>query len=266
MISELITHIPAHETYVEVFGGSAELLFSKYPSKQEVYNDINGDLVNLFLQVRDNLDKIMDRLQWLPHSREIHEKWCNDFRKGLAPSDPIERAARFYYILCTQFAGKMLAGWAYGKGKKYWGPSRISKLPAISKRLENVTVEHSDFRKTIQVWDSKNTFFFLDPPYYDTADYKQGFNEQDHRDLAELLSTLDGTWLLTYNDHPFIRDLYSCYKIESMEIQLTSKKIEANEKRPRFINLIIKNFDQSDPSQSLLGTYLYTEVYDDKRE
>lgn len=263
MIPELIKHIPHHEIYVEVFGGSAELLFSKYPSPQEVYNDINGDLVNLFLQVRDNLDKLNERLQWLPHSREIHETWVKDFRNGLAPSDPLERAARFYYILCTQFAGKLLSGWAHGKRKKYWGPARIIKLPAISKRLEGVTIECSDFRKVIQVWDDERTFFYLDPPYYETTGYRAGFSEQDHRDLAEILKVLKGKWLLTYNNNELIRDLYTDFFITQMDVKLASQKIDGGGKRASFTNLIIKNYDDNDPSQSLLGNYLYPEAHNE---
>ena len=65
MIPRLLEHIPDHSRYVEVFGGSAELLFQKPRSPQEIYNDINGYLVNLFLQVRDQLNELQERLYWL---------------------------------------------------------------------------------------------------------------------------------------------------------------------------------------------------------
>lgn len=66
--------MPPHTRYVEVFGGSGELLLNKPRSKEEVYNDANGNLVNLFMQVRDHKTEVQERLRWLPHSRELYEK------------------------------------------------------------------------------------------------------------------------------------------------------------------------------------------------
>ena len=257
LIDDLLKLIPSHQTYVEVFGGSGELLFSKTKSKHEVFNDINQDLINLFLQVRDNLTAVQSRLEYLPNSRELYETWTRDFKNGLSPSDPIERAARFYYILCNQFAGKMYGGWAFGHRLSGWSENRIKKLPAISKRLERVYVDCSDFRKLIATWDSQNTFLFCDPPYLDTVGYKQGFNEKDHRDLAEILRNTKGKWILTINDHPLFHDLYSEYIIDMIDIQLSIEKMENNDSRKTYSNLIIRNYDSGDISQSILGNYLF---------
>ena len=256
MIKDLIKLIPAHSVYVEVFGGSAELLFCKAPSRTEVYNDINGDLVNLFLQVRDNHLAVAERLKWLPHSRKIYETWSKDFKTGLSPSDPIERAARFYYILCLQFAGHMYGGWAYGKDKIRWNQNRVSRLNKISLRLNGCQIDCSDFRKLIPAWDGDGTFFFLDPPYLETSSYRQGFREQDHRDLAELLKHVEGKWLLTLNDHPLFLELYSDYLIEQVDVSLSSEKLDVGGTRKTFTNLMIRNYDLGDPSQSILGSYL----------
>jgi site-specific DNA-adenine methylase len=87
MIPFLLKAIPPHTRYVEAFGGSAELLLAKPPSRQEVYNDVNGYLVNLFMQVRDNLEKVQERLKWLPNSRSLYETGARDFRNGVAPSN-----------------------------------------------------------------------------------------------------------------------------------------------------------------------------------
>jgi DNA adenine methylase len=58
LLNKLISLIPEHETYVEVFGGVGSLLLNKPPSKVEVFNDIDGDLINLFLVVRDTSCKL----------------------------------------------------------------------------------------------------------------------------------------------------------------------------------------------------------------
>jgi len=254
----LLKMIPAHSIYVEVFGGSAELLFSKTRSKTEVYNDINGDLVNLFMVVRDHDEAFKERLEWLLQSRETHEKWKTQFKTNQAPQEPIERAARFYYILCTQFAGKMWGGWAYARiGRRYWGEHRIKILGEIHRRLQRVHIERNDFRKILRTWDTPDTFFFCDPPYLDTTGYRQGFSRESHIDLAKALAAAQGKWLLTIGDHPLMWKLYGEYQTEIAETSLAAKKTKQGEKRNAVLrNLIIRNYDLGDPSQSILGQYL----------
>ncbi len=257
LIPRLLKLIPAHDIYVEVFGGSAELLFAKPRSRTEVYNDINGDLVNLFMVTRDHVDALMERLDWLLQSREIHETWKRELKAGRVPMDPIERAARYYYILCTQFAGKMWGGWAYAKiGRRYWGDYRVKRLRGIHRRLQGVHIEHSDFRKILDTWDSPNTFFFLDPPYLDTTGYGHDFTQKDHEDLADKLSRVEGKWLLTVGDHHLMHRLYASYLIEKAQVTLASEKVEAGRDRKGFCNLIIRNYELNDPAQTVLGYYL----------
>jgi DNA adenine methylase len=98
LLKELLKRIPPHEVYVEVFGGSADLLFHKPPSKVEVYNDIDGDLVNLFEVVRNNFDEFHEKAKWLLYSRELHEK----FEKEKS-NDKIEQALRTWYVYQTSF-------------------------------------------------------------------------------------------------------------------------------------------------------------------
>jgi len=90
LLKELLKRIPPHDVYVEVFGGSADLLFHKPPSKIEVYNDIDGDLVNLFEVVRNNFDEFHEKAKWLLYSRQLNDEW----RKQPMPNDKIERAVR----------------------------------------------------------------------------------------------------------------------------------------------------------------------------
>ncbi len=240
MIPELLEIIPEHSRYVEVFGGSAELLFSKPRSKQEVYNDINGYLVNLFIQVRDNLDKLMERLNWLPFSRDIYENWSHDYRNGVAPSDPIENAARFYYVLCSQFAGKMYAGWAIGRTS--WTQRRLDNLMVIHERLQGVAVECNGFEKILQTWDNPETFFFLDPPYLGMTGYRQGFGLKQHKLLRLSLDDIHGKWVLTINDHPTVRKMYREYPMTETETSLAAEKLKHKQTRSGLKQLIISNF------------------------
>jgi len=101
LIKKLLSLVPPHEIYVEVFGGSAELLFRKEPSKIEVYNDIDGELVNLFEVVRNRFNEFLEKARWLLYSREL----LNRLQKPA--EDPVEQAVRTFY-LCKTVQGKFL--------------------------------------------------------------------------------------------------------------------------------------------------------------
>ena len=66
LLPYLLKVVPKHHCYVEVFGGGGYLLLNKKRSKVEVYNDINGDVVNLFRVLRDNGDELIRRLKYTP--------------------------------------------------------------------------------------------------------------------------------------------------------------------------------------------------------
>lgn len=109
--NQIIRLFPYHRCYVEVFGGAGHVIFAKNPntSKVEVYNDINDELVNFFMTARDHTEELIERLDTLPYSRALYQKW----KKEPLPDNLIERACRWFYILHSSFAAKYGAGWAY---------------------------------------------------------------------------------------------------------------------------------------------------------
>jgi len=110
LLKALLPLVPRHHIYVEVFGGAANLLFNKPPSPVEVYNDIDSDLVNLFLVVRDRPKDFVERFKLVLYSRGLYKKWFNE----PLPEDLVERAACFYYLV-RSLVGTFSKGWASGK-------------------------------------------------------------------------------------------------------------------------------------------------------
>lgn len=125
----------------------------------------------------------------------------------------IQRAARYFIKMRLSFGAD---GKSFGCSKK---PLYRSKdyLSVISDRLKNVLIERKDFEDLITVYDRRNSFFYLDPPYHTTEKYYDiEFTENDHKRLALKLSQIQGKFLLSYNDDMFIRDLYRDYDIVSV--------------------------------------------------
>ena len=203
-----------HNVYVEVFGGLAPLLLNKPPSPLEVYNDVDGDLVNLFLVVKDKPRAFLEKASMLLHSREMYYTFLHRLRSG-EWQDDVDRAVMFFYILRYSFSGKLGRGFSTSKvpssnpAKKYW--STLSKIKLVHKRLREVTVEKLDFRELIKKYDSPQTLFYLDPPhrFYGIEKgrdyYRSTFTEEDYEDLLIMLEKVKGKWLLKQNEELYTK-------------------------------------------------------------
>ena len=205
LLPYLARMVPAHHAYVEVFGGSASLLLNKPPSRVEVYNDLDGNLVNLFRVVRDRYAEFVERLRWLLASRRQYYEFLKALRTG-GIDDPVERAVAYWYVMMLGYAGKFGGGLGFGPrrnmARDLW--AALERLALIHRRLRNVVIEQLDFREVLKRYDTERTFFYLDPPhlYLSTeADrgrdyYAVGFTDKDYMDLLAHLERLKGKWLL----------------------------------------------------------------------
>jgi len=204
---KLVSLLPAHHTYVEVFAGVAHVLFRKDRSRVEVYNDNDARLANLFHVLRDHFDDFAARLRWTLYARSVHGAW-----RRIGPTgDPIEDALRTFYLLQSSMCGDQTSSWAYSKLRKSAATYEGSKaaIAAVAERFQGVAIDQRDFRVVLSKWDGPETCFFCDPPYYGEAGSQfWSFSEADHADLAAVLAALEGKAMVTYYDHPEIRRLY----------------------------------------------------------
>lgn len=246
LVPALLPLIPEHFAYVEVFGGAGSLLLNKPRSNLEVYNDLDGELVNLFEVVRGDVDTFIKRAEFLVYSRELYERWESDFKNDQVPSDRVERAVRFWYLIRSSFGAHPYKGWGFRKKQRSMAetlPRCLANLHAIHERLRTVEIDHLDFRKCIHHRDAPNTFMFLDPPYLATQKYRVGaFTLDDHRALAETLHNVKSQWLLTIGDQPEIRMLYRGFPRETIELSVAVEKVTGG-KRKSFANLVIRNYE-----------------------
>jgi DNA adenine methylase len=244
----IVNMFPAeYERYIEVFGGGGWVLFHKPQGNDfEVYNDFNGLLANLYRCVRDKPEELIERLRYALNSRE-------DFgliRAALArdsTADDAERAARFYQII----------RYSYASGLKSYAsqPHDIwADFPLIAhahRRLGKVVIENQDFEKLIGHYDRSESFFYCDPPYFETEGYYQnigedGFTERDHIRLRDKLLNIDGKFLLSYNDCGFIRGLYGAPDISVTEVSRLNTIKQRYEGGATFDELLIANYDTTE--------------------
>ncbi len=208
MVRKLLEYVPSHEYYLEVFGGSAALLFAKEMVGGEVYNDIDGEVVNLFRVLRDHFDEFYRKVVLTPYAREEY-LFCRETYKDC--DDPVERARRFFTALRQGFSGQAEAGWRYAFKSKKAGLfpsvsswlSTIEMLPSIHIRLMYVQIENLHWRECMEKYNDWEWagFFYLDPPYLpDTrrkpSAYRFEMSKKDHEELVEWLLTKSKTKVL----------------------------------------------------------------------
>lgn len=233
----IIDMLPEHNCYVELFFGAGWVYFGKDPSKVEVINDIDKELINLFRMIKYHAPEIERMLEYEFTGRDIFEEYK---KCTVEYSSEIHRAVRFLYLITQSFAGK---GHHFGYGTTSKPSPQIyykNVLDDLKNRLRNTYVENLSFETIIDKYDREHTFFFADPPYYETTGYDHEFGDKEHLILRDRLINLKGKFLLTINDHGVIRDWYKNFNVKEVEVNYSiSKEFKA---RRKYKELIITNY------------------------
>jgi DNA adenine methylase len=235
----LLPLLPQATHYCEPFAGSAAVLLNREPSPVETYNDIDGEVVNFFRVLRDQQEDLIRAIGLTPFSRE---------ELRIAVEEPIddlselERARRFFVRarqVRTGLAQTASAGrWAHCKLTSRAGMAgavsrwlgSVEGLSEIVQRLLRVQIENAPATEVIQRYDSEETLFYCDPPYPhdsrgDIHAYGYEMTDNDHRELAEVLTNLKGKVALSGYRCKLLDKLYKDWNcIESPSKQCLSVK------------------------------------------
>lgn len=198
----IIGHFPAHRIYVEPFGGAASVLLQKPRAYNEVYNDLDGELVNLFRVLRSEAaPQLLDQLRLTPYAEA-------EYLLALRPcADQLERARR------TVVRSHMAHGTGSARidrptGFRSDGRSGSTNvagewadlpaaLEAVIERMRGVAIRQMPALKLIQLYDDEKALIYLDPPYLPaTRSDKARKGGERYHTYAHELSTDDHCELL----------------------------------------------------------------------
>lgn len=208
---------PPHKVYVEPFGGGASILLRKQRAVTEVYNELDGELVNLFKVLRnpEQSDRLRTALESTPYARDEYEA---AYEPAICP---VEQARRT--LIKTWFG-------TYSKGlmNRSGFDTRVNKdgfcsrvgtfiklprlIPVYRERLTGVVIENTDALRLIPRMDAEHTLFYVDPPY--TLDsrsgryYRHEMTDEAHCQLAEVLHGCKGMVVLSGYSSVLYDDLY----------------------------------------------------------
>ena len=239
LAKHLLPLFPDHKCYVEPFCGAAAIFMMKEPSKAEVINDINGDLVNLYRVVKHHLEELYKQFKWLLVSRENFELLQQTPPEVLTD---IQRAARFLYLQKLAFGGKV--------DKQTFGTATLARprfnllpieqdLADAHLRLSQTTIEHLPWLECSQRYDREHTLFYLDPPYWDTVGYGVEFGWEQYEAICDFMRRAKGKVVLSINDHPDVMELFSEFRRVEVDHTYT---VGGNQKQKKVTELIYCNW------------------------
>jgi DNA adenine methylase len=188
----IISHFPAHHSYLEPFFGSGAVFLQKPPSKLETLNDLDGDIVNLFRVIRDDSDNLARLIEFTPWAREELDT-CYE-----PASNSLEQARRWLVRCWIGRSGtRGRAGWRHdvSASRNSHMPDTWKQLPFrirnIAKRFRDAQIEHRPALEVIQRFNKPRTLIYVDPPYpLETRSgpmYRHEMSNDDHVALLEVL-------------------------------------------------------------------------------
>lgn len=244
----IIGMIPEHLTYCEPFCGAAWVFFGKEPSRYEIINDLDSDLIAFYRVLQNHLEEFLKQFKWILSSREWWEDWYRQQKAGGLTD--IQRAARYYYLQRLAWGGKVKS--------KVFGTSterspRINllrleeELSAVYLRLARVTIENLPWDEVVKRYDKSETFFFLDPPYYKAPFYEHNFlTVEEYGQIAGVLSGVRGKFILSINNLPEMRTVFGAFRIREVSLPYSTGNLQASRKggdSARGRELLVSNFE-----------------------
>lgn len=202
----IVGYLPEHDIYLEPFGGSAAVLLAKGPSRVEVLNDLDKDVVVFFRVLRDRPDELQRAVRLTPFSRYEYEL----AREPYEGDDDLERARRLFVLSWQGFGGLMrgnVTGWrsptrrvdpnAGGCSVAATTWSRLNHLKDLAERLRRVSIECRPALELLPAYDLPLAVYYVDPPYLlgvrrrPRRAYRHEIHDDDHVELLDALNGLE---------------------------------------------------------------------------
>lgn len=199
----ILTYFPEHEMYIEPFFGGGAVFFGKPKSKVEIINDIDDKLMNFYLATQQNFTELKSLIDNTLNS-ESQYKHAKQIWNNKVEATDIEKAWAIWMITNQSFGGSMHGGWKWSNYRErshtgiYSANKRTAFSSQIHERLKHTQISSRDALRVIIERDSKNSFFYLDPPYpgHHQGHYR-GYDFKKFASLLELLESIQGKFLLS---------------------------------------------------------------------
>jgi len=238
--AQIIGTFPEHQRYIEPFFGGGAVYFRKTSAKESIINDVNAELMNLYQVVRDEPQELVRMIQYTPFSEAMFDILVADYwgnREKWVTQSSVRRAFGYYYIIKCSFnsMGKIFAVNAGGQSN-WLGDGILETIKMVTDKLQKDTVILTrDYKDVLSSFGNDKTLVYLDPPYAVTIKeattyYEYVMAAKEHEALRDILITAPFKWVLSYDIHPFVYELYKDFA-PLVRIYETSKVFQSSSNR-----------------------------------
>ena len=260
--------LPRTRQYVEPYGGAATLLLNRRPVMIETYNDLRGDIPHFFRVLRNQTDELLTAIRQTPWSRDEFDEALALRVRGYPDCSDVERARLFFVCVqqsrSTDSARGSSEQWSYQvKGgprdsndckTAKWKHRVNDALPEVAGRLTDVQIESKPAIEVIQIHDRDTATFYVDPPYPHTTrgndqSYHLEMTEEDHRELASVLSDCEGYVALSGYNSDLYEELYSDW------YRYTEREKSASEGEGKRREVLWTNYDADELGGRKIGDW-----------
>jgi DNA adenine methylase len=255
--------VPSFDEFREPFvgGGSVFIhLKQQYPNKQFWINDLYPELYKFWAMTQQNTDGVISQVRTWKHKYQNGKELHHFLSDNMDRFNDLEKASAFFIFNRITFSGTTESGgFSEQAFKGRFTESSIERLKMVSLLLNKTQVTNFDY-KTVVDTEGDNVFLFLDPPYYSaTKSALYGKNGKlhkafDHERFAKVIKNCPHKWLITYDDSPFIRKLFSFANIIGWDLTYAMRNVTAQSNQTGR-ELFISNYLERLPSQKLIELF-----------
>lgn len=224
----IISHFPAHRVYTEAFGGGAGVLLRKPRAYAEIYNDLDGEVVNFFEVMRDRSEEFLRSVRLTPFAREeLKRAYEIDY---YSPGSTLEKAR---HTLIKSFMGfgsdaiKTHSGFRFTSRRSSTTPAHDwtgwpDEAVVLCERLRGVIIENRPAIEVIRTQDAPDALHYVDPPYVHSTRqsahrYRFEMTDREHEELSDFLKSVKGNVIVSGYASPLYDRLYAGWRTETKE-------------------------------------------------
>lgn len=242
LVSRILPLIPEHTLYAEPYVGGGAVFWNKEPSDVEVINDTNRELINFYRQVQDDFVSLEKQVAISLHSRDQHRQARVIYENPDMFSE-LKRAWAVWCLANQGFASRIDATWGYDVKSASMGSKIKNRREGFTVdyaiRMQRVQVECTDAIRIITSRDRPDSFFYIDPPYFNSdCGHYDGYTIDDFEKLLQVLSKLEGKFLLSSYPSPLLEQYRAANDWYQFDIEQTvsvaRKKTKQKKKREVF--------------------------------